>query len=181
MSLPWSLFACWSIILSLLSKRIGATSTNRTIDDYYGDSVTGLLPVYSDNWNYGPTCSVCEAQPAANLTFDASWHDANSNSPSNSTVHTITLSFTGTAIWVYGIMLNSFPSPTVTLTNVSFTLDGAASGRFVHVPHPKTEELEYNVTIYNKTELENAEHTLVMTVMQDPNPSVLLFDWAMYT
>lgn len=89
--------------------------------------------------------------------------------------------YAGTAIWVYGIMLNSLPSPTVTLTNVSFTLDGAASGRFVHVPHPKTEELEYNVTIYNKTELENAEHTLVMTVMQDPNPSVLLFDWAMYT
>ncbi|TFY56141.1 hypothetical protein EVJ58_g7816 [Rhodofomes roseus] len=183
MSLPCLLFAYWPFLLSLLSTRISATATNRTIDDYYGDSVTGLLPVYSNNWNYGPTCSVCEAHPEANLTFDASWHDATSNSSSNSTAHNITLTFTGTAIWVYGIMLNALPPPMVVFTNVSFILDGAASGTFVHVPNPAQEEVEYNVTIYNKTELENAEHTLVMTMVpvQDPNTSVLLFDWAMYS
>lgn len=87
----------------------------------------------------------------------------------------------GTAIWVYGIMLNSMPPPIVTFTNISFALDGAAAGTFVHAPDPETELPEYNVTIYSKTGLQNGEHMLVMTMIQDPDPSILLFDWAMYT
>ncbi|KZT67716.1 hypothetical protein DAEQUDRAFT_766879 [Daedalea quercina L-15889] len=182
MSLLFFPFACWQIFfLFLLCPHISAAATNRTIDDYYGDSVTSLLPVYSNNWNYGPNCSACSVHPAANATFNASWHDAISNVPANSTTHNITLKFTGTAIWVYGIMLNSMPPPIITLTNVSFKLDGATAGTFVHVPSPAQEQLHYNVTIFNRMELENVEHTLVMTVMQDPDPSVLLFDWAEYT
>ena len=78
-------------------------------------------------------------------------------------------------------MLNSLPPPIVTFTNVSFALDGSAAGTYVHAPDPEKEFPDYNVTIYSRTGLEDGEHTLVMTVMQDPDPSVLLFDWAMYT
>ena len=78
-------------------------------------------------------------------------------------------------------MLNSMPPPIVTFTNVSFTMDGVAAGTFVHAPDPEKVSPDYNVTIYSETGLQNAEHTLVITMMQDLNPSVLLFDWAMYT
>lgn len=135
--------------------------------------------------------------PNVNLTFDASWHDATTNATASSAANTITLTFNGaswhtlcvvgadswigTAIWVYGIMLNSMPPSIITFTNISFNMDGEAAGTFVHAPDPEKESPDYNATIYNETRLQNAEHTLVITMMQDPNPSVLLFDWAMYT
>jgi hypothetical protein len=39
-----------------------ATVETRTIDDQYGNSVTGALPIYSPNgWSYGLVCSTCYA------------------------------------------------------------------------------------------------------------------------
>ena len=78
-------------------------------------------------------------------------------------------------------MLNSMPPSVVALTNISFVMDGVATGTFVHVPDPDKESPDYNVTVYSETGLQQGEHTLVVTMMQDPSPSVLLFDWAMYT
>lgn len=189
-------FVCWSSLILILLSRSSATATNRTIDDYYGDSVTGYPPVYSGSWNYGPTCSGCSAHPNATSTFNASWHDATSD-PTVSSTNTITLAFNGTslkvfqavgtdgcagtAIWVYGIMLNSMSPSIVTVTNVTFAMDGATSGTFVHTPDPEKETPDYNFTIYSKTGLQNGEHMLVMTMMQDSGPSVLMFDWAIYT
>lgn len=87
---------CWStLIFILLLQHSYATATNRIIDDYYGDSVTGRLPAYSGSWNYGPTCSGCSAHPNANSTFNASWHDATSNL---TIPNTITLTFNGASL-----------------------------------------------------------------------------------
>ncbi|KAH9934657.1 uncharacterized protein B0H18DRAFT_977597 [Fomitopsis serialis] len=84
-----------SISTFVSSRPIFAAATNRTIDDHYGDSVTGRLPMYeSQGWSYGPACSGCLAQPAADKTFAGTWHDTTTNRP-NDVAHTVTLLFNG--------------------------------------------------------------------------------------
>ena len=89
---------------------------------------------------------------------------------------------TGTAIWVYAIVVNNaIPSTTIIYSNVTFELDGALAGTYIHVPDSSASQYEYNVTAFSQTELNNEHHTLVMTAVQGSEPSLLLFDWAMYT
>ncbi|KAH9842375.1 uncharacterized protein C8Q71DRAFT_698456 [Rhodofomes roseus] len=165
----------------LLSQVVSAGTTNRTIDDTHGDSVTGVLPTYSNNWNYGPNCSFCAIRPDANETFDGTWHDTTSNS-TDPTQPSMTLTFDGSAISVYCILVNSASSPDiVTFTNVTFELDGASAGTYNHTADPAANQFEYNVTVFSREELSNETHTLVMNTVQGSSSSVLLFDWAMYT
>ena len=78
----------------LLPLTVFAGSTNRTIDDQWGDSVTGVLPAYSTNWNFGPDCNNCAVAPSVSKAFGGTWHDTTSSNP-NTTGHYVTLSFTG--------------------------------------------------------------------------------------
>ena len=202
--LPWSLRILVALSSSLLlPSPVACTQTNRTIDDYWGDSVTGALPVYSVNWNYGQNCTICRVRPTLSETFDNTWHDTTSNSPST-TGHYVTLKFTGaealitvrivydvdkaassspgTAIWIYVILANSAAaSYDIIFTNVTFVLDDVIAGTYDHVPSPTASQYEYNVTAFSKTGLDNKDHSLVMTAVQGSMPSLLLFDWAMYT
>jgi hypothetical protein len=86
-----------SLLALGLFGSVAATATNRTIDDQTGDAVTGLLPVYSGSWNYGPMCTGCQVQPNGTYAYGRSWHDATAGvSPANVTNHpTVTLSFNG--------------------------------------------------------------------------------------
>jgi hypothetical protein len=51
-----------------------AVATNRTIDDNYGDSVTGDLPIYlpRSSWKQGSQCSPCFAKPDRSRAFGQS-------------------------------------------------------------------------------------------------------------
>ncbi|KAH9922672.1 uncharacterized protein B0H18DRAFT_508440 [Fomitopsis serialis] len=173
-----SLIVVLFLILTGARAAQAGTPTNRTIDDYYGDSATGVTPTYSTGWNYGPGCSVCLIQPVPGETFDQSWHDVTA-SPTDPAPKIITLSFTGTAVWVYGVVPNYVASAT-TFVNVSFELDGESVGLYTHAPSQSTDYM-YNVTLYSNTALANGQHTLVMTPQRESSPSYLAFDWAQYT
>ena len=81
--------------LLLCSHCASPGSINRTIDDTYGDSVTGYQVVYStDNWNVGQTCTDCFIHPNANLAYAGTWHDTSSSNIST-TIRQATLQFTG--------------------------------------------------------------------------------------
>ncbi|KZT74171.1 hypothetical protein DAEQUDRAFT_761607 [Daedalea quercina L-15889] len=164
----------------LLSAFVLAAATNRTIDDTYGDSVTGALPSYSESWNIGQECTGCRVQPSPSDVFRGSWHDTTSDNP-NTTTHSVTLSFQGTAIWVYCVLVNSGEAYITIYSNMSFELDGSLAGTFSHVPNPDAQQYLYNQTVFGKTGLSNTDHTLVMTAELGSEASVLLFDWAMYT
>ena len=87
--------ACIILLPSLLFFLVAtAQPTNRTIDDQWGDSVTGALPVYSAGWNYGPDCTVCQVVPSQSMAFENTWHDTTSTIP-NTSGHSVTLGFTG--------------------------------------------------------------------------------------
>ncbi|KAH9922671.1 uncharacterized protein B0H18DRAFT_508385 [Fomitopsis serialis] len=178
-SLPNSLKSVIALLLFVATgARAIGTTTNRTIDDFYGDSATGAIPLYSDGWNYGPQCSGCFIQPAIGETFDQSWHDVTA-SPTDPAPKTVTLSFNGTAIWVYGVVPNYVEYAT-TLVNVSFELDGKVVGLYTHAPSASVGYI-YNVTLYSNTAIANGQHTLVMTPQRESNSSYLAFDWAQYT
>lgn len=85
---------------------------------------------------------------------------------------------------MYLIVSNSVandPPNTYIFTNVTFELDGYPVGTYTHPPNASATQYEYNVTALSKTGLDNMQHTLVITAAQGSQPSLLLFDWAMYT
>ena len=92
-----------SVLLPLLLFSCYVHGEMRTIDDTYGDSVTGALPTYSDTdcWNQGP-CSTCFLKPDASKAHDGTWHDTSSNTCSGMDAesamqadHTVSFSFVG--------------------------------------------------------------------------------------
>ena len=72
-----------------------AEPVNRTIDDYFGDSVTGRQVEYSGYWNVGQTCVVCAIHPDANEAYAGTWHDVTSNYPNTSIADYMTVQFNG--------------------------------------------------------------------------------------
>jgi hypothetical protein len=170
------------LVLLLLVFRAGARSSNVTIDD--ADPLILYAPV--DRWAQGALCKTCGAAPAIvpSLAHNGTWHDATAAAPRDPL--SITLPFAGTAVYVYALLANGIPgSPGVTTTtNLSFVLDGAHAGDFVHNPDGSG-ATQYNVNVYAKARLHNGNHTLVIHPMAaglaDAQHSLILFDYAVYT
>ena len=72
-----------------------AGPVNRTIDDYFGDSVTGRQVEYSGYWNVGQTCFGCAIHPDADEAHAGTWHDVTSNYPNTSIADYVTMQFNG--------------------------------------------------------------------------------------
>ena len=173
------LLALLNILLTVSCSAAG-TPTNRTIDDEEGDSVSSLKPEYlpSGAWSQGATCSGCLARLDPSQTFDGTWHDS-TFTPGIQTAPTITLRFNGTAVYVYNVLANSVPFAD-TLTNLTFILDGATVGTFVHPPTTSTLP-EYNVLVFMDQSLKNIEHELVIQATGSTKAALTLFDRVVYT
>jgi hypothetical protein len=98
-----------------LFKHVQASATNITIDDYYGDSLTGVVPTYSptNRWNVGNQCPGCWARPDYKQPFHEServfttsdgtcfpdileaWHDCVIESNDAVSEMTVTVTFNG--------------------------------------------------------------------------------------
>lgn len=75
-----------------------AALSNITIDDQYGDAVTGQTPTYVPNeigiWAQGATCQICAAKPDVSQAFEHTWHDA-SQKLGETDQRSIQINFTG--------------------------------------------------------------------------------------
>ncbi|KAI1790963.1 hypothetical protein LXA43DRAFT_890118 [Ganoderma leucocontextum] len=175
-------------LLSCLLLRIVPVSTglvNNTIDDTIGDSTTGLQPSYfpPDSWAQGQQCSTCNIHSGTTAdtidvhqVFDATWHD--STYSVGGPEHGVAVSFIGTAVYVYNIIVNQIPG-TTTFTNLTFWIDNALVGSYTHVPGGTT-VFEYGVLVYSNTSLKNQEHFFTMSA-GGANESLILFDRIVYT
>ncbi|KZT18125.1 hypothetical protein NEOLEDRAFT_1080931 [Neolentinus lepideus HHB14362 ss-1] len=155
--------------------------TNRTIDDQWGDSVTGILPTYlpaNDTWQQGANCSSCYSRPNASLAYDGSWHDV-SYIPGGPAPMVARFTFDGTAIYVYCILDNH--SNYTTLTNLTFRLDNETVGSYVHTPNALSPVFQYGVPVYSNTSIPNGAHTFELETDASDNGSVILFDYLQYT
>ena len=158
---------------------------NITVDDTFGDPITGAIPEYTLNngtWLAGfpgqdpATCNCHISTAIVDITQirNGTWHDTtplHSDPPTTITVH-----FTGSAVYVFNILPNTLPV-TITLANVSFSIDGEDVGAFVHSPEPGTSIL-YNQLVYHNTTLDYGPHTIVIT---PSSYSLILFDYLLYT
>ncbi|ETW77817.1 hypothetical protein HETIRDRAFT_326292 [Heterobasidion irregulare TC 32-1] len=156
-----------------------AVLVNHTIDDEQGDSEIQFSP--SDGWSQGSTCFGCKATQGGvsnNSAFNGTWHDSTHHPGDGG--RTVTLSFSGTAVYAFGIMGNDFGPGVTTLTNLSVVLDQLTVGNFVHSPTNST-DIQYNASIFAVQNLENIPHQLVITANSSEAPSLFLFDYAIYT
>ncbi|TDL24135.1 hypothetical protein BD410DRAFT_109396 [Rickenella mellea] len=175
-SIIMTTFIAYAFILPLVS----AIARNHTIDDVFGDDNSGALPTYSPGtaWHRGDQCTACLVKPDASQAFNGTWHDATHNVADTQPVF-MDISYNGSAIYVYGILANHIPS-TTTATNLTFTLDGAVVGTFVHVPD-NSSNFVYNVPFYANSSVPLGEHTLHIESNAVTQSALVLFDYAVYT
>ncbi|EJD01916.1 uncharacterized protein FOMMEDRAFT_147086 [Fomitiporia mediterranea MF3/22] len=169
------------LFLPLLATLLpSAAARNITVDDTYGDEVTGAKPVYSpaDVWNPGPGCSTCAIKPDATQAYNGTWHD--STRPPNAPAYTIEIGFSGYAVSAYFILANNMPAPIVTTTTMSFSIDGNNVGSFDHEPGA-TSDLQYNVLGFTKDGLSDSPHRLLITSEAAGKQSLVIFDRIVYS
>ncbi|KAI0326742.1 hypothetical protein GY45DRAFT_63408 [Cubamyces sp. BRFM 1775] len=155
---------------------------NRTIDDQNGDSVTGAMPSYlpDGGWAQGSQCTTCNIHPGlvdVSRTFDQTWHDSTYHPGQPDRV--ITVSFTGTAVYVLNLVANNVQY-TTTLTNLSFSIDGTYIQQYFHNPDGAQAQILYSVPVFSYTGLPNLPHTLEIRA-NGPSASLILFDAVIYT
>ncbi|KAL1951072.1 hypothetical protein VTO73DRAFT_221 [Trametes versicolor] len=183
------LFALCFLVLAVACT---ATPVNHTIDDRYGDSITGVIPTYRPpgDWTHGDECISCNLYPA-NLghtsssgapvdpaqAFNGTWHYT--TWLPGSLRRNITVQFVGQAVYVFNIIANVVLSAT-TNTTLTFSLDGEIVGHYSHLPDPSGPDLMYNVAVYSNHSLPYGDHTLVISA-EGKGPSLVLFDYVVYT
>jgi len=82
-------------LLNILGEFGLAALVNRTIDDYFGDPITGIFPIYSpaNLWQQGNGCARCLVRPDVSIPFDGTWHD--STFFVGSATRSVSVTFTG--------------------------------------------------------------------------------------
>ncbi|PFH51667.1 hypothetical protein AMATHDRAFT_2774 [Amanita thiersii Skay4041] len=163
-------------ILSLLVLPTRSELVNRTIDDWFGDKITGFKPEFRppSAWCYNnqlrTNCPLDELDKLdPNLVFSSTWTMYTSAllSPQDAS---ITLSFKGVAIYVFFILTPALH------TQCRFELDGK--------PFPKpitsysSTKLEHRALVFAHAGLENMDHKLVIV---PEGSSMIIFDYVMYT
>ncbi|KZT06235.1 uncharacterized protein LAESUDRAFT_653937 [Laetiporus sulphureus 93-53] len=156
---------------------------NITIDDTFGDNVNGQQFVYSpdDKWTTGQNCTGCLAHPNASEAFDHSWHDSSFFPEIESSAPSASVSFNGTAVYVYCIIFHSDFSPDG-YTNLNFAIDGEMVGEpFISIPSNST-SIDYNRLVYANNSLSWSPHTLTITNgANGSQTSLALLDYIQYT
>lgn len=183
----WNTARIWPapLLLYYATSSLGQSSSNRTIDDQKGDTVTGFIPTYlpSDSkWNIGQTCATCTVKSGTLIdpgqVFDGTWHDATHYGQTDTNI-SVQVDFTGTAVYMYNILINIAPGTKTSLTLLDFYLDGDPVGTFTH-DSDNTTQVIYNALVYKNTSLSNAPHSLVAEA-SGAQTILFLFDYVIYT
>ncbi|KAG7094175.1 hypothetical protein E1B28_007784 [Marasmius oreades] len=183
-----AIFQC--IIVYEAFTVLGTTLQLRTIDDEFGDSHTGVQPVYFPThiWYQGANCTTCQLQLPNSLAFGGTWHVPFHDATKVDYGSEIRFSFGGTALSVWCILPNPIPSsdPTsltsapTTIYTVLFILDGVVlAENFTHISG-SSDIFQYNVSIFSIENLSNKIHSFRMVISSTDPSSSVLFDYATY-
>ncbi|KAJ7022073.1 hypothetical protein C8F04DRAFT_972029, partial [Mycena alexandri] len=175
----------FSFFLALFFHRTQAILLNVTIDDTTGDSLTGAHVTYSPTnaWNSSRTCIEC---PDPKKLFSGTSHTSafsvndtkNPNVPSTATV-----SFSGSAIYVFCAVSHSASSPGNLGgdSDMTFYVDGVQVGVFVQ-PAVGSAGFDYSVPVFVNSALPPGPHTFTLQNGHENGPSSLLvLDQIIYT
>ncbi|KAK0470986.1 hypothetical protein IW261DRAFT_1513913, partial [Armillaria novae-zelandiae] len=169
----------------LLSPLIMGELTNHTIDDTLGDGLTGSQVDYSPSsdadaliWKNVSQCNDCAIAPSASSAMCYTWTSAMYN-PVLWNV-TAEMLFHGSAIYIY-LILSNYPTTTGLVSDVTcdFRVDGEITASFRH-DTDGSYRFEYDVLAYSNATLDDDDHSFLIE-MSGPEPSFLIFDYAVYT
>ncbi|KAI0778910.1 hypothetical protein BD413DRAFT_446081, partial [Trametes elegans] len=142
------------------------------------------------SWAAGPSqpCPGCrESPPDPKYAYGGSWHGAlwtPAWTGQGETPPAFTFTFTGTAVYVFNILLPDRTNAYTSTTALTFSMDGEAVGtNFEHNPHSTEEgltEIEYNALVFSQGGLSNTQHRLEVTAVEDDS-SIILLDYIVYT
>ncbi|KAJ7506109.1 hypothetical protein B0H11DRAFT_1707629 [Mycena galericulata] len=179
--------ARWSLLFILAAGRaVSGSLVNRTIDDVYGDSVTGALVQYlpevpaSDGllWFNQTSCAGCADVPDANSALDQTWTAALYLADISSM--SLSMDFSGNAIFVFFIVPNfATDSKLASSVRCSFFIDGAQVGSFTH-DSDGSSQFAYNTLVYSNVTVPNGDHVLLIETT-GADPATIIFDYALYT
>ncbi|KAJ7573505.1 hypothetical protein C8J56DRAFT_804405 [Mycena floridula] len=165
-----------------LSPAAQSTSISNIIDDTNGDP-TGIAQIaYSPEgwWTAGLTCKGCTSHPDPALTYEDGWRDASQFGSPGGPAVTATITFSGSAISVYGVLDQAQVVP----TDLTFILDGQTGCPFLFQTADATAQPEYlyNVLMFSADSLAAGPHTLVIQVgdAETSRHSVILLDYITY-
>ncbi|KAJ3512481.1 hypothetical protein NLJ89_g3494 [Agrocybe chaxingu] len=92
----------------------------------------------------------------------------------------ITLDFTGIAVWVFFINANNAGITVTTMTLANFTLDDQPPRLYQHVPDMTRTGNDFNAVAYQQDGLTNTPHRLLISTTGDSDAYVN-FDFAIYS
>ncbi|KAF5329136.1 hypothetical protein D9758_017155 [Tetrapyrgos nigripes] len=120
---PW----LWSLVTIPLTS---AVLVNRTVDDTFGDG-QGTTIQYLPEGAWNTSDCKCIAQPTPSLVYDQTWHEAPYINVGNADPFTASLTFNGTALYVYTVLVrNDFLGNT---SNLSFYIGDELVGIFTRI------------------------------------------------
>ncbi|KAF5358147.1 hypothetical protein D9756_001313 [Leucocoprinus leucothites] len=166
----------------LPSSVLGA-SRNITIDDQFGDALTGQIPVYRPKIAWATQkCSTCKIRPNTSEIFNSTYTAATFMPDQGVKFNAIDFSFTGTAIYIFFTLFN-FEGEGITVnTECNFTLNREHVGYFKHIgDNSLPYQTKFQALVFNKTDLEPREHNMLISVSGVPYHVYLNFDYAIYT
>ncbi|KAJ6569572.1 hypothetical protein B0H19DRAFT_699400 [Mycena capillaripes] len=152
-----------AIVLSLFQLTLTST-VNITVDDEFGDPNGNKIDYQPPNaWLQGAIggCSNCSApisSKAYNNTFHGSYFNQN-NKANNETPSTATFTFFGTSVSV-NCFVSGVPGTPFETSNMTFFIDGAQAGNFLHGPKGIVNFHLKTVFVWKSLSLQN--HTLII-------------------
>ncbi|KAF6766494.1 hypothetical protein DFP72DRAFT_866681 [Ephemerocybe angulata] len=142
-----------------------AALVNSTVDDSFPDPLTGDKIAYTPDgvWTDGKSCQGCSAQPSEQSLYRGTWHQGTFNSSDASKVPAASMTFKGTAIYVYCVLPRTTDNPSG-YASMTFLIDGQPAGTFEKTPPDGQTGYDYDVLVYSKTGLPDKIHYFVLQV-----------------
>ncbi|KAF5329134.1 hypothetical protein D9758_017153 [Tetrapyrgos nigripes] len=154
-----------------------AVLVNRTVDDTFRDGQGTTIQYLPEGaWN-DADCSKCVAKPTPSLVYDQTWHDGQYLGKGDPL--TASLTFNGTALYVYTVLVKVFPNGHVPNCNLSFYLDGEVVGTFFENGSDLDALYQYNASVYVNENLPYKTH--IFSLVNGGVGSLVLLDKMMYT
>ncbi|OCH86682.1 hypothetical protein OBBRIDRAFT_890317 [Obba rivulosa] len=152
---------------------------NFTIDDTFGDPTTGAQFVYLPHWAWtvGQACSNCTSQPNPAEAFNGTWHGALPESAGLNSQVNASVTFNGSAVYVFCIVDNTSDQPWSLLFSID---DTPLDIREELTTATGDTNFSYNVMVFHSLAITPGIHTLTVTSGRGP-ASPFFLDYVMYT